>query len=184
MIKASDLSVMVVMRLKPISKIVHTALYAMGVRDILVIDDVDGLESSFRNQDPDVLIVLVEDAASHDPGLTLARRMRALESPNRYIPIVAVSPAGTMSAVRASINAGVHEFVAMPLSAEMLYRKMMHAIFVGWPIIDVESYFGPCRRRYADPRYKGVERRLGDASQAATASHEEREAQMDRLLYI
>jgi len=59
-------------------------------------------------------------------GLEAARQIRAVEGPNRRVPILAVT-AGTVPGVRqACLQAGMDDFIAKPFSLSTLRRKASH----------------------------------------------------------
>jgi len=63
--------------------------------------------------------------------------------------------------VVAARDAGVTEFLAKPISAKALYQRVLNVVANPRPFIRTRSYFGPDRRRNANPNYAGPERRKG-----------------------
>ena len=184
MLRASDISVVVAMRLPRLAKIAHTALYALGMRDIYMVEPGRDALDVISLKDPDVLLTLVEGHSKLDEGLALSRRVRmSPDCTNRYIPIVGVTTETTRKTVRAAINAGIHEMVTVPLSAETLFKKMTHSVFIGWPFVETDSYFGPCRRRYQDPTYSGEERRVSEMG-SPKASRQDQESIVDDMVML
>jgi PleD family two-component response regulator len=90
-------------------------------------------------------------------GLEFVRLVRTAEdSPDPYIPIIMLSGFTEFQRVAEARDAGVNEFLAKPVSVQLLGRR----------IIRTKNYFGPCRRRndYGPPRGK-TERRVADAEE-------------------
>jgi CheY-like chemotaxis protein len=59
-------------------------------------------------------------------GLEATRQIRAVEGPNRRVPILAIT-AGTVPGVRqACLQAGMDDFIAKPFSLSTLRRKVSH----------------------------------------------------------
>ena len=59
-------------------------------------------------------------------GLEATRQIRAVEDPNRRVPILAIT-AGTVPGVRqACLQAGMDDFIAKPFSLSTLRRKALH----------------------------------------------------------
>ena len=52
-----------------------------------------------------------------------------------------------------------NELLAKPVSASQLYERIERVVEIERPFIRTPEYFGPCRRRRADPKYSGAERR-------------------------
>jgi len=66
-------------------------------------------------------------------GLEATRQIRAVEGPNRRVPILAVT-AGTVPGVRqACLQAGMDDFLAKPFSLSTLRRKALHWLSMSVP---------------------------------------------------
>ena len=59
-------------------------------------------------------------------------------------------------------DAGVTEFVVKPVNARTLLDRIMAVIYRPRPFVRTKSYFGPDRRRRADPNFSGPFRRIAD----------------------
>ena len=71
-------------------------------------------------------------------GLEATRQIRALESPDRRVPILAIT-AGTVPGAReACLQAGMDDFIAKPFSLATLRRKASH-----WLALGLESAIAP-----------------------------------------
>jgi two-component system, chemotaxis family, chemotaxis protein CheY len=162
----ADVSVLVFSSIAGISRTIRMALRGVGVRSVQLAANNDQMEEAFAVIEPDVLVVYV-DGPESDSGLDLIQSMRRSESsPNRHIPIVAVSPRRDVVTVNAVINAGGHEYVLFPASGDMLLKKVIAARQTSRPFIEQPNYIGPCRRRRNDPLYAGPERRAGVQAEA------------------
>jgi DNA-binding response OmpR family regulator len=67
-------------------------------------------------------------------------------------------------------DAGVTEFIAKPLSARTLLNRLNAVIYQPRPFVRTQTYFGPDRRRRADPNHLGPWRRSNDGDRLAQAS--------------
>ncbi|MGB0671119.1 MAG: response regulator, partial [Rhodospirillales bacterium] len=56
-------------------------------------------------------------------------------------------------------DAGIHEFLAKPISAQTLYRRIVSIIETPRDFIRAPGYVGPDRKRRDDSGYRGPERR-------------------------
>jgi len=63
-------------------------------------------------------------------------------------------------AVHEALDVGVHEFLTKPVSPTKLYKTIQTLIEKPRAFVRSKEYFGPDRRRRADPNFKGPERRL------------------------
>lgn len=81
-------------------------------------------------------------------GLELVRRIRhaGLET-TRYVPIIMLTGHADSRHVREARDAGIHEFLAKPISAKSLFARIVSVIDNPRPFIKTDHYFGPDRRR-------------------------------------
>lgn len=84
---------------------------------------------------------------------------RSDESPDRFIPVVAVSGAIDKHNVEEARDLGVNEFLTKPYSIKAVGAKIISMIETQRPFIWNGDYFGPDRRRQDMP-HKGDNRRV------------------------
>jgi len=78
-------------------------------------------------------LVLMDCHMPDVDGLEATRQIRAVEGPNRRVPILAVT-AGTVPGVRqACLQAGMDDFIAKPFSLSTLRRKASHWLSLANP---------------------------------------------------
>jgi DNA-binding response OmpR family regulator len=77
------------------------------------------------------------------------------------VPIIMLTGHSEKKRVIAARDAGVTEFLAKPISAKGLYGRILNVVANPRPFIRTKNYFGPDRRRNANPNYSGPERRKG-----------------------
>lgn len=77
-----------------------------------------------------------------------------------FVPIIQLSGFTQRSDVELSRDAGITEFLGLPVSPKLLYERLVHAIERPRPFIDSPDYFGPDRRRRTEENHIGEERRL------------------------
>jgi len=113
----------------------------------------------FHQGNPD--LVLMDCHMPDLDGLEATRQIRAVEGPNRRVPILAIT-AGTVPGVRqACLQAGMDDFIAKPFSLSTLRRKVSHWLSTVGPATATES---------VERVVESVERPLTPAS-AASARH-------------
>ena len=95
-------------------------------------------------------------------GLAFARKVRGQGSPNRNLPIMMLTGHSEASRVAEARDAGVNEFLAKPVSPRMLVQRLSSVITREPSFIEAPGYYGPDRRRRADPYYNGAMRRESD----------------------
>ena len=77
-----------------------------------------------------------------------------------FIPIIMMCGYTERSHVFKARDAGITEFLAIPVSTKLLYERLVHVILRPRPFVDAPKFFGPDRRRKEDPYRTGEERRV------------------------
>ena len=96
-------------------------------------------------------------------GVAFTRHVRnSADSRNPYLPIIMMTGHSARSRVYEARDAGVTEFVVKPVNARTLLDRVMAVIYRPRPFVRTASYFGPDRRRRADPAFCGPYRRASD----------------------
>lgn len=168
---------------KHMRALVKTILLALGVKNTLEADDGADAFKELRHFPADIIIC----DWNMEPldGLDFTRMVRtAKDSPNPFVPIIMLTGHTEMNRVVEARDAGIHEFLAKPISAKALYSRVRSIIERPRPFIrtgGMFGYFGPDRRRQNMPGYMGPERRKEDSNDieekdGAELSQEEVEA--------
>jgi CheY-like chemotaxis protein len=141
------------------AEIVKSILASVGAQEIFDAGTADRAFKLIREEPFDV-VVLDQNLGKGDEGIQLVHRIRNdPASPNPYIPILMLTGYTEQRRVKAARDAGVTEFLSKPFTITGLLRRMEALIHQPRPFVRSEDYFGPDRRRRADPEYKGPERR-------------------------
>jgi two-component system chemotaxis response regulator CheY len=144
-------------------------LRAVGVRDLFEASDGAAALQMMKNQEIDIIITDL----SMQPldGIDFTRLVRrSKDSPNQMCPIIMITGHSTLARVNEARDAGVNEFLAKPLTAKGVIERLTQVIDQPRKYVRTEDYFGPDRRRRADPNYRGPWRRDTDESQQKAAS--------------
>ncbi len=143
--------------------LITTILGSLGVRDISTAADANKAFGQLYEFEADLIICDLR--MEPVDGIEFTHMVRTREnSPNCYVPIIMLTGHAEKTAVEKSRDAGVHEFLAKPVSATKLYEKIRNIIEHPRAFIRTEDYFGPDRRRHDDPDYNGPERRKSSKS--------------------
>jgi two-component system, chemotaxis family, chemotaxis protein CheY len=143
------------------AEIVKQVLSSVGARDMT---DAATPERAFKllKEMPFDVIILDQNLGEGDDGTRLVRKIRVdPASPNPYIPILMLTGYTEQRRVQAARDAGVSEFLSKPFTVAGLLRRVEALIHHPRPFVRSDDYFGPDRRRRADPDYRGPERRTG-----------------------
>jgi two-component system chemotaxis response regulator CheY len=96
-------------------------------------------------------------------GIDFVRLLRnSPDSPNPMIPVIMITGHATQRRVAEARDAGVTEFLAKPLTARGVIERISQVVDHARGFVRAEGYFGPDRRRRADPQYAGPPRRATD----------------------
>lgn len=159
--KFDKLSVLVVEDTAPMLKLVVSVLESLGVGHVYSADSGERGFETFKRVNPD--IVISDWHMKPMDGIALTEEIRNNQlSPNRMAPIVLVTGYSALARVSEARDAGVTEFLVKPFSANDLAKRIAYVINKPRDFIDCPHYFGPDRRRRAQPDYAGPYRRLMD----------------------
>lgn len=143
---------------KHMHSLVKAILNSMRIKNIRFSDNAADAFMEMRQWHPD--IVITDWAMQPLDGLDFVRLVRkGADSPNPYIPIILLTGHTEMYRVIEARDAGVNEILAKPISIKGLYSRIAAIVERPRPFIKTKTYFGPCRRRKVDKKYKGPERR-------------------------
>lgn len=161
----SQVSVLVVDDNQFMRKILFEALQAMGVAKIAMANDGHDAMQKLRGQPVDLVVTDIE--MENGGGIELIREIRKSRTvPDPLVPILVISANTMSSTIMEARDAGMTEFLAKPVSAKALYRRISSVIEQPRNFVRTSTYFGPDRRRRNDPNYTGSRRRKSDAGSA------------------
>ncbi|OEJ63675.1 response regulator [Magnetovibrio blakemorei] len=146
---------------KHMLKIVKSVLNGLGVKSIHLAGD--AMEAMKVMDDFPIDIVILDYNMTPINGVTFARMVRdTSKSPSPFVPIIMLTAHTEFNRITEARDAGIHEYLAKPVSATNLYSRIATIIKNPRPFIRVggdHSFFGPDRRRRSMLSYEGRERR-------------------------
>jgi DNA-binding NarL/FixJ family response regulator len=153
MINPPDVGVVICAELPGIGSTLRMALRGMGFRRTAIAADTRQVLDGFAAAEPNVAVVFLSSGEESDPGLQMLKFLRrSTTSPDRRIPVVAVSPQRDITTIKAAANNGAHEYVLFPASGEALLKKIEAALGSNRPFIDTTEYVGPQQRTAPPPK--------------------------------
>ena len=155
----SEVSLLVSCRSRDEGHLAQQLMIACGIAEYAIRPD---LRSSFErivNSKPDAAVIVFDKDEDRLREFFSTLRGRHFEG-NRYLPVVVAAWWPSIAQIKLAINLGASEIVSMPSNAEAMSRAIYRAVFVGRPFIDVETYFGPCRRRRQIANFGKEKRKL------------------------
>ena len=159
--------------------LVKGILNALGVKN--VVDAADGADAFKELRHYNADIIICDWNMEPLDGIDFTKMVRtASDSPNPFVPIIMLTGHTEMNRVVEARDAGVHEFLAKPISVKGLYSRIRSIIERPRPFVRAGLYFGPDGRRRDNQAYMGGERRKavegGEGGEDAELSQEEVEA--------
>ena len=143
---------------RQIRSLIASFLFGFGVKD--VDEAVDADDSFERLQDFDPDLVITDWNMPPTDGLEFVARVRnSEESPNPYVPIIMLTGYTELHRVKQARDSGISAFLAKPVSAQALYKRLVAVVDDRRPFVRNEKFFGPCRRSNRRSGYPGAERR-------------------------
>lgn len=136
-------------------------LRAIGVRDIF--EAGDGAEALAFLRSRQVDIVMTDLSMQPLDGIDLTKMIRnAEDSPAPMVPIIMITGHTTQRRVAQARDAGITEFLAKPVTAQGVIRRINMVVNHPRPFIRSKDYFGPDRRRMKNENWPGPHRRAED----------------------
>lgn len=151
------------------SRLLTSALLrSMGVMEIYFAQDGDeGIDVLRRHA---IDIAITEWIMAPMDGLKFASALRREKnSPNRMLPVIALTGHTDREFICKARDAGVNEILTKPISLDTLYRRIVSLIVSPRAFVEKGEYFGPDRRRHKDDEYLGPKKRGGDPDDVDTS---------------
>ena len=149
--------------------IASAILQSAGIRKIREVSDGAAALEALREAPVDIAIV--DFNMFPLDGVEFTRLVRnSPDSPNPYLPIIMMTGHSEKHRVMEARDSGVTEFVVKPITAKAVFDRIQACIIRPRSFVKTDGYFGPDRRRSANPSYKGPMRRATDAQSTSGAS--------------
>jgi PleD family two-component response regulator len=164
-----DLKVLVIDDNRHMRLIVKALLLQIGASQFREASDAAFAFKEMQNFPADLIIV--DWQMEPLDGLDFVRLVRtAKDSRNPYVPIIMLSGHTEYRRVAEARDAGVNEFLAKPVSAEILSNRITSIFKHPRDFVRVKTYTGPCRRRNDLGLPQGMrDRRKADRQQLGAA---------------
>jgi DNA-binding response OmpR family regulator len=161
------LNILIVDDNKHMQILLKEVLRAFGVRNVRTSDD--GADAFKEMKVFAADIVICDWSMQPLDGLDFVRLVRtASDSPNPTVPIIMLTGHTEMHRIVEARDSGVNEFLAKPVSAEGLYKRIVSIVESPRKFIKSPRYVGPDRRRHKG-HFDGPERRRPEAGGRGSA---------------
>ena len=153
----SSLNVLVLEKHLLVRQLLTDVFREFGVPTVQSTSDPDKAWDMFVNFPPDIIL---SDWSHGLDGMAFLRKLRQdKDSSNPYVPVIVITANTELSHVLTARDAGTTEFLAKPVSARLIYLRIISMIENNRPFVRAKSFFGPDRRRRRSGEFSGPERR-------------------------
>ena len=165
----SNLTVLVVDDEEPIRELICGILDSFGIRKIRQASDGLVAFKDMQSHAPDAVITDLE--MKPVDGLAFTRAVRTdPDCPVPDVPILMVTGHCEKHHVEEARDAGVTEFIAMPVTANTIAERLTSAIEKPRSFVRARNFVGPERRRRQLPLVSTASRRASDLGHEAPAT--------------
>ncbi|MFQ5763781.1 MAG: two-component system response regulator [Rhodospirillales bacterium] len=153
-----DLKVLIVDDDRSMRTLIRNVLMQLGVQDVSDVPDGAQALEDIRAFRPN--LILCDMKMEPVGGIEFVRQLRAdKDSVFRFVPIIMITAYADLNTVAEARDAGVTEFMAKPLSAAALEKRINRVLKNSRPFVEAPDFAGPDRRRNQDETFGGAERR-------------------------
>ena len=144
-VDVTKLSILIVEDNVHFRTLIHSILRALGVRDLEEARDGNEALEILRDATPD--LVILDWKMEGMDGVECVRQIRAVNGPNRFVPIIMVTGYTASSLKKQARDAGVNDFLGKPISPQSLLGRIASVMEARADYFQTDNYFGPERRR-------------------------------------
>ena len=158
----SSLNILVLEKHLLVRQLLTDVFREFGVPTVQSTSDPDKAWDMFVNFPVDIIL---SDWTHGLDGMAFLRKVRQNDSSaNPYVPVIVITANTELSHVLTARDAGTTEFLAKPVSARLIYLRIVSMIENNRPFVRAKSFFGPDRRRRRAGEFSGLERRRSMAA--------------------
>ena len=160
-IDLQDVNILIVDRNPLLRTVFRQVLRELWAEKVKTANDIDAGFKAFETMKPDIVLA---DWSPGCDGIELLHRIRdESQSPNPFTPVIIASAYTDEDAVIEARDGGMSEFLAKPVSAEALYKRIYQVLWEQRAFVRASNFFGPDRRRHEEQGARGG-RREADAA--------------------
>ena len=153
-----ELNVLVIDDDRHMRMLIRNVLFALGVKDASDASDGKTALQEMKEFKPD--LILCDLKMEPMGGMEFVRQLRKdPENPYRFVPIIMITAYAELETVANARDSGVNEFMAKPLSASALEKRIQRVLENPRPFVEAPEFSGPDRRRGKKTASGGSERR-------------------------
>jgi two-component system chemotaxis response regulator CheY len=157
--RVGDICVLVLDDHRFMREVIRLMLGTLGIRRVVAAENVDEAMAMLAHEKVDV--VIADYRLGGQTGAEFMRLVRGLQGHARFVPLIGCTADTSPATISEMRDAGADEVLAKPVSAKVIWAKLMAVTNARRRFVSAPDFFGPDRRRRADDRLKH-ERRSRD----------------------
>ena len=153
-----DLNVLIIDDDRHMRMLIRNVLFALGIKDASDAGDGERALEEMKEFKPD--LILCDLKMEPMDGMEFVKQLRKeTDNPYRLVPIIMITAYADLEAVADARDSGINEFMAKPVSAAALEKRIQRVLKDPRPFVEAPEFSGPDRRRNKKPTPGGPERR-------------------------
>ncbi len=138
--------------------LIRNMVFALGFKNVVEASDGAAALEELKTSRAD--LVLCDMKMEPMGGLDFVKRLRSdPDNPYRLVPVIMITAFAELETVANARDAGVSEFMAKPLSADALNKRIQRVLMDPRHFVEAPDFVGPDRRRIKKDELGGEDRR-------------------------
>jgi len=143
--RVGDIYVLVLDDHRFMQQVMRLMLGSLGIRRVVTANTVDDAMAILSVEPIDV--VIADHRLDDETGAEFTRLARATHGGARFVPIIGCTADTSPATIAELRDAGADEILAKPVSAKVIWSKLMAVTNARRPFVAAPDFFGPDRRR-------------------------------------
>jgi len=143
--RVGDISILVLDDHSFMRQVMRMMLGSLGIRRVMAAASVDEAMRILEVEPIDV--VIADYRLGDETGAEFMRLVRGMQNGKRFIPIIGCTADTSPATITEMRDAGADEVLAKPVSANVIWKKLMAVTNARRGFVSAPQFFGPDRRR-------------------------------------
>lgn len=143
--RVGDICVLVLDDHRFMREVIRLMLGTLGIRRVLASGSVDEAMAMLAHEKVDV--VIADYRLGGETGAEFMRLVRGLQGHARFVPLIGCTADTSPATISEMRDAGADEVLAKPVSAKVIWTKLMAVTNARRNFVSAPDFFGPDRRR-------------------------------------
>ena len=153
-----EMNVLIVDDDRQMRMLIRNVVFALGFKDVVEAGDGATALEELKTYRAD--LVLCDMKMEPMGGLEFVKRLRSEpDSTYRFVPVIMITAYAELATVANARDAGVSEFMAKPISADALNKRIQRVLADSRRFVEARDFVGPDRRRGKKDEFGGENRR-------------------------